>query len=106
MFADLVFDTGRREITRASGEPAALTRTEGALLAALMRAAGRVVTHDELARDVWGWPGGAGFSRSPSMYVVRLRRKLEAGGGSRLVWNVRSAGYVLREAGARGGDVP
>jgi two-component system response regulator MprA len=45
---------------------------------------------------VWGYDFGAA-SNGLDVYVSYLRRKLEAGGGSRLLHTVRGVGYVLRE---------
>jgi len=53
-----------------------LTRTEFNLLATLVRYAGRVVTHRQLLRDVWG-PGSAGKSHYVRVYMGQLRHKLE-----------------------------
>ena len=46
-------DTGRREVRR-DGDPVQLTRKEYALLAELARYPGRVITHAQLLRAVWG----------------------------------------------------
>jgi two-component system response regulator MprA len=46
---------------------------------------------------VWGYDFGPA-SNALWVYVSHLRRKLEAGGGPRLLHNVRGVGYVLREA--------
>ncbi len=57
---DVVYDDGvlridlaRRVVTR-EGQPVALSRKEFALLAILLRHAGRVVTQAQLLREVWG----------------------------------------------------
>lgn len=73
---DLVIDTVRREVTR-QGEPVHLTPTEWALLRALIAHAGRLVTHAQLFRAVWGESSGDAqlYLR---VYVAHLRRKLEA----------------------------
>jgi len=49
----LVIDLARREVTL-EGAPLALTRKEYAVLAQLFRHAGRVVTQQQLLRDIWG----------------------------------------------------
>lgn len=54
-----------------------LTRTEYNLLAVLVRHAGRVVTHRQLLREVWG-PGAVGESQYLRVYMRQLRHKLEA----------------------------
>ena len=67
------------------------------LLELLMRHAGEPVKRADILREVWGYE----FTPSTSpldVYVGYLRRKTEAGGGSRLVQNVRGVGYAIREA--------
>jgi two-component system KDP operon response regulator KdpE len=60
----------------ASGEEVRLTRTEFNLLAALVKHAGKVVTHRQLLREVWG--PGASESHYVRVYMGQLRHKLEA----------------------------
>lgn len=50
---ELEFDSGTYEVSRA-GQPLRLTPTGYRLLAALLRAAPKVLTRDELEREVWG----------------------------------------------------
>jgi two-component system, OmpR family, KDP operon response regulator KdpE len=52
-----------------------LTRTEFNLLAALVRRAGRVATHRQLLREVWG--PGATEAHYVRVYMGQLRHKLE-----------------------------
>jgi two-component system KDP operon response regulator KdpE len=68
-------DLARREIT-VRGEPVHLTPTEYKLLAALIRNAGRVVTHRQLLHDVWGanYEAQTHYLR---VYMGQLRHKLE-----------------------------
>lgn len=54
-----------------------LTATEYRLLAVLARHAGRVVTHRQLLKEVWG-PGSANETHYLRVYMAQLRRKLEA----------------------------
>src|SRR5215469_918184 len=49
----LAIDLARREVTL-DGQPLPLTRKEYAVLALLLRHAGRVVTQQQLLRDIWG----------------------------------------------------
>jgi two-component system, OmpR family, response regulator MprA len=46
---------------------------------------------------VWGY-GEAPASNALQVFVGFLRRKLEDGGGPRLLHNVRGVGYVIRTA--------
>ena len=57
-------------------EEVRLTRTEYNLLAALVRHAGKVVTHRQLLQEVWG-PGSASESHYVRVYMGQLRHKLE-----------------------------
>ncbi len=89
---DLVLDTGARTVRR-SGEEIRLTGAEYALLEALVRAAGSVVTRDALSRAVLGRRPGA-FDRSLDVHASSLRRKLGPlpEGGERIK-AVRGSGY-------------
>jgi len=58
------------------GEEARLTRTEFNLLATLAKHAGKVITHRQLLREVWG-PGATGQSHYLRVYMGQLRHKLE-----------------------------
>jgi two-component system, OmpR family, KDP operon response regulator KdpE len=74
-FGDLELDLAEHRARRGS-EELKLTPIEFKLLAALMRRAGRLVTHDQLLRDVWG-PSVAEEASYLRVYVHHLRRKLE-----------------------------
>ena len=93
-YADLELDVSFREITR-GGLTARLTPIEFRLLGLLMRSAGEVVKRGDIVREVWGFDFPA--AGSLDVYVGYLRRKTEAGGGSRLVQTVRGVGYAMRE---------
>jgi len=62
-------------VTR-DGAEIRLTPTEFRLLAVLIRHAGKVLTHRQLLRDVWG-PGAQGQSHYLRVYMNQLRHKLE-----------------------------
>ena len=94
-FSDLEMNLATRTVTR-SGEPVLLTKTEFDLLEVLLRAGDRVVTRDQIYRDVWGFDFETS-SNSLDVYVGYLRRKTEEGGRPRLVHTVRGVGYVLRD---------
>jgi len=72
---DLVIDTARSTVTR-GGAPVHLTKTEWALLRALIAQEDRPVTHDRLFTQVWGHAEGDAklYLR---VYIAHLRRKLE-----------------------------
>jgi len=94
-FADLELDPAARTVTRA-GRRVDLTRTEFALLELLLRNPRVVLTRSVIHERIWGYDFGPG-SNALGVYVGYLRRKLEAGGESRLIQTVRGVGYVLRE---------
>ena len=71
---DLAIDYVEREVT-VSGRPVHLTATEYKLLVELSVAAGRVLTHEQLLRLVWG-PLYSSDSRIVRTYVKELRYKL------------------------------
>ena len=88
---DLVVDLARRLVTR-GGEVVHLTPTEFALLRELAVNRGKLLTHAQLLRGVWG-PGYATETEYVRVYVRRLRAKLESGGGPPVILPQRRAGY-------------
>ena len=72
---DLELDMPRRQAS-IKGQKLHLTPIEYGILVMLMRAAGNVVTHDELLRSVWGENYRGDFSVL-RVNVSRLRQKLE-----------------------------
>jgi DNA-binding response OmpR family regulator len=76
----------------------ALSRTEFNLLAAFLRAPGRVFERGQLLDAVWGSDVVVG-DRTVDVHVKALRRKLEdAGGDPKLLETVRGVGYRLKDA--------
>ena len=75
-FGEVELDRHRRIVRRAGAE-VHLTPTEYRLLATLAANAGRVLTHRQLLREVWG-PAHAGQSHYLRIYMGHLRQKLEA----------------------------
>jgi two-component system, OmpR family, response regulator MprA len=93
--SDLVVDRLSLEVTR-GGRRIHLTRRELELLLTFMRRPRQVLAREELLARVWGYD----FTTDTNVvevYVLYLRRKLEAGGEPRLIHTVRGAGYVLRD---------
>jgi DNA-binding response OmpR family regulator len=88
---DVAVDLSEGLATR-GGRPLELTGIEFRILAALMRNRGQLVTYSQLAEAVWAVTTGP-ESNSLEVHVSRIRQKLEAGGGSRLIQTVRSLGY-------------
>jgi two-component system response regulator MprA len=92
---DLAVDRLSLEVSR-GGRRIHLTRREFELLLAFMRRPRQVLGREELLARVWGYDF-APDTNVVEVYVLYLRRKLEAGGEPRLLHTVRGAGYVLRE---------
>lgn len=70
----LGIDVARREVIL-DGSPLALTRKEYSVLALLLRHAGRVVTQQQLLREVWG-ASHAQDSQYLRIVIGKLRQKL------------------------------
>lgn len=74
-FGDVEVDLARRIVQR-NGAEVHLTQLEYSLLATLLANDGKVLTHRQLMRAVWG-EGYAGQSHYLKVYIGRLRQKLE-----------------------------
>ena len=74
-FGDVEVDFSRRQVSR-GGEPVKLTPIEYRLLGVLIANAGKVMTHRQLLREVWG-PAYCDSSHYLRIYVGHLRHKLE-----------------------------
>jgi two-component system KDP operon response regulator KdpE len=72
---DLVVDLARKKVARA-GSDVPLTPTEWAFLELLTRNLGRLVTREQILREVWG-PGYEKETHYLRVYAAQLRRKLE-----------------------------
>jgi two-component system KDP operon response regulator KdpE len=72
---ELVIDRARREV-KVAGREIQLTPTEYGLLCALAAHAGKVLTHRQLLRELWG-PGYEQETHMLRVNISNLRRKLE-----------------------------
>ena len=72
---DLVVDMAARRVS-VKGQEVRLTATEYALLRLLVRHAGKVLTHRQILKEVWG-PNATEQTHYLRVYVARLREKLE-----------------------------
>ena len=96
---DVVIDTARYEATK-DGSTVPLTLMEFRLLAALLRAAGRVLNRDELLDAVYGHGATEVFDRTIDVHIGRLRDKLgDDAEHPQYIATVRGVGY--RAVGAR-----
>lgn len=92
---DLTLNPDTREVRRAERE-IELTNREFELLEYLLRNQRLVVSRERLLDEVWGYDPTAA-TNTIDVFISNLRRKLEAGGESRLLHTKRGAGYVLKE---------
>lgn len=95
---DLVLDLAERRCTRGGAE-VHLTPLEFALLAELLRHAGRLVTHRQLTAAGWG-PAATAEPAGLRLVVHQLRRKIEEDPSApRRLHTEVGAGYRLTEPG-------
>ena len=93
-FGDVQIDLARRVVTRA-GEAVKLTPTEYALLRLLAQHAGRVLTHRQILKEVWG-PQYIDETHYLRVYFGQLRQKLEENPAiPRLIVTEPGVGYRL-----------
>lgn len=81
-------------VLRSRGREIKVTRLEFALLAALIQVKGRVLTRDQLLKEVWGYDYYGG-TRTIDVHIRRLRRKL--GDVGECIETVFGVGYRFRE---------
>ena len=92
---DLRVDLLRRQV-QVGGREVRLTPTEYKLLTALVRHAGKVLTHRHLLREVWG-PHSVEQAHYVRVYMAQLRRKIEADPARpRYLVSEPGVGYRLR----------
>ena len=91
---DLVVDLATRHVTL-SGQEIKLTATEYDLLRFLVRHAGKVLTHRQILREVWG-PGHDNDTHYLRVYIAHLREKIEKNPEQpELILTELSVGYRL-----------
>ncbi len=94
-FGKVIVDPTARAVTRA-GRPVQLSPKAFDLLMALIARGGKVVTRQELLREVWGY-GAFVVSRTVDSHVAELRRKLEEDPARpKLLVTEPGVGYRLR----------
>jgi two-component system KDP operon response regulator KdpE len=94
----LRMDLERREAT-VDGRPVRLTPIEWRLLALLATHAGKVLTHAQILREVWG-PNASTQAHYVRVYMAELRKKLEADPSRpRLLLTEPGVGYRLNSPG-------
>jgi two-component system, OmpR family, KDP operon response regulator KdpE len=92
----LSVDLVRRQVTH-HGKPVHLSPKEYDLLSYLVRHAGKVVTHGQLLREVWGEPYGQEVQYL-RVYVRQIRNKLEVDPGQpHFILTEPGVGYRMAE---------
>jgi two-component system KDP operon response regulator KdpE len=95
-FGSLRIDLARREV-RVGERDVHLTPTEYKMLSLLARNAGRVLTHRQIIREVWG-PSYAGQNHHVRVHMAELRKKIEADPARpKLILTEPGVGYRLRD---------
>jgi two-component system KDP operon response regulator KdpE len=95
VLGDLKVDLVRRQVF-VSGQEQHLTPIEYKLLATLVKHAGRVITHRQLLREVWG-PNSSEQTQYLRVYMGQLRHKLEQNPSRpRYLMTEPGVGYRLR----------
>jgi DNA-binding response OmpR family regulator len=95
---DVEMDKGTRIVTR-GGEQLPLTTVEFDLLEALMRAAGHIVSREDLVKSILG-RNFTPYDRSIDTHVSNLRKKLgHYVDGIERIKTIRSVGYIYASPG-------
>jgi two-component system KDP operon response regulator KdpE len=98
MVGDLDLDAPARRV-RVDGHEVKLTRKEFAILLMLARNAGRIVTHQNMLRELWG-PAHEHETHYLRIYIGHLRQKLgDDPARPRFIENEPGVGYRLIEVG-------
>lgn len=93
--SDLQLNTVTHKATR-NGTTIDLTSREYAMLEFLMRNGGRLITRQQLAKEVWGFDFDPG-TNIVDVYVNHLRKKIEQKSEKKLFHTVRGRGYYLSD---------
>ena len=100
---DVDLDSGTRTVRR-DGQDVELTSVEFDVLEKLLRAAGEIVTREELSQQVLG-RNLSPFDRSIDMHISNLRKKLgHHSGSSERIKTVRGVGYIYAQASTPDGE--
>jgi DNA-binding response OmpR family regulator len=94
---DLEMDTSRHSVSR-GGVPIELTAREYGLLEMLMLNAGHLVKRADVWEQLYE-TGNSGDSNVVDVFITYLRKKLEAGGQSRIIQTRRGQGYIIEKEG-------
>jgi two-component system copper resistance phosphate regulon response regulator CusR len=92
---DLQLNTLTRKATR-TGRSVELTAREYALLEFLMRNPQKLLTRQQLAKEIWGFDFDPG-TNIIDVYINHLRKKIDQSIEKRLLHTVRGKGYYISE---------
>jgi two-component system KDP operon response regulator KdpE len=96
-FGGVSIDLARREVRRGD-TPIHLTPTEYKLLVLLARHAGKVLTHRQILKEVWG-PNAVEQTHYVRVHMAELRKKIEEDPARpKLLMTEAGVGYRLRDA--------
>ena len=94
-FLDLSLDTVAHRAHR-SGKQIELTTREYAMLEYFMRCQGKLISRQELAKEIWGYDFDPG-TNVVDVYVNHLRKKVDADSKIKLFQTERGKGYYLSD---------
>jgi len=94
-YADLALDTVAHKAAR-SGTPIELTVREYTLIEYFIRNRGKLISRQELAKEIWGYNFDPG-TNVVDVYVNHLRKKIDADFAIKLLQTERGKGYYLSD---------
>jgi DNA-binding response OmpR family regulator len=94
-FLDLSLDTVAHRAHR-NGKQIELTTREYAMLEYFMRSQGKLISRQELAKEIWGYDFDPG-TNVVDVYVNHLRKKVDADSKVKLFQTERGKGYYLSD---------
>jgi DNA-binding response OmpR family regulator len=94
-YSDLTLDTIAHKASR-SGIQIELTTREYALIEYFMRNRGKLITRQELSKEIWGYNFDPG-TNVVDVYVNHLRKKIDANFAVKLLQTERGKGYYLSD---------
>ena len=96
--AAFTVDLAAKKVTR-DGGPVRLTPTEWHVLELLVRHTGKLVTHEQMLKEIWG-PAYASQSHYVRVHMAELRRKVEREPARpQMLLTEAGVGYRLRDRG-------
>ena len=94
-YIDLILDTVAHKASR-GGKQIELTAREYALLEYFMRNRGKLITRQELSKEIWGYNFDPG-TNVVDVYVNHLRNKIDSDCAVKLFQTERGKGYYLSD---------